>query len=128
MSGLPPRADTVGAYLDAGYRRVKLKIVYEGLSRMHPADIADIVEDLPPAERARPWRAAPVGLDGLRRHTASWWTGESLTHPSLAPPAPRVVTASALLGPPVPGTVRYRLAGVLKAVGLADNPDRDHNG
>ena len=28
-------------------RRVKLKIAYEGLSKMHPADIADIVEDLP---------------------------------------------------------------------------------
>ena len=32
-------------------RRVKLKIAYEGLARMHPADIADIVEDLPAAER-----------------------------------------------------------------------------
>ena len=32
-------------------RRVKLKIAYEGLSKMHPADIAAIVEDLPPAER-----------------------------------------------------------------------------
>jgi len=32
-------------------RRVKLKIAYEGLSKMHPADIADIVENLPPAER-----------------------------------------------------------------------------
>jgi CBS domain-containing protein/sporulation protein YlmC with PRC-barrel domain len=32
-------------------RRVKLKIVYEGLSKLHPADIASIVEDLPPAER-----------------------------------------------------------------------------
>src|SRR5207245_7169386 len=32
-------------------RRVKLKIAYEGLSKMHPADIADIVEDLAPAER-----------------------------------------------------------------------------
>jgi magnesium transporter len=32
-------------------RRVKLKIAYEGLSKMHPADIADIVEDLPFAER-----------------------------------------------------------------------------
>src|SRR5207249_6145864 len=32
-------------------RRVKLKIAYEGLSRLHPADIADIVEDLAPAER-----------------------------------------------------------------------------
>jgi magnesium transporter len=32
-------------------RRVKLKIAYEGLAALHPADIADIVEDLPPAER-----------------------------------------------------------------------------
>ena len=32
-------------------RRVKLKIAYQGLSQMHPADIADIVEDLPPAEQ-----------------------------------------------------------------------------
>jgi CBS domain-containing protein/sporulation protein YlmC with PRC-barrel domain len=32
-------------------RRVKLKIAYKGLSTLHPADIADIVEDLPPAER-----------------------------------------------------------------------------
>lgn len=32
-------------------RRIKLKIAYSGLSRLHPADIADIVENLPPAER-----------------------------------------------------------------------------
>lgn len=32
-------------------RRVKLKIAYEGLARLHPADIADIVEDLAPSER-----------------------------------------------------------------------------
>ena len=32
-------------------RRVKLNIAYEGLERLHPADIADIVEDLAPAER-----------------------------------------------------------------------------
>ncbi|MES1254377.1 MAG: CBS domain-containing protein [Acidobacteriota bacterium] len=32
-------------------RRVKLKIAYEGLASLHPADIADIVEDLPRAER-----------------------------------------------------------------------------
>ena len=32
-------------------RRVKLKISYQGLSTLHPADIAAIVEDLPPAER-----------------------------------------------------------------------------
>src|SRR4030095_15861253 len=29
----------------------KLKIAYRGLAQLHPADIADIVEDLPPAER-----------------------------------------------------------------------------
>ncbi|HYM77412.1 MAG TPA: CBS domain-containing protein [Candidatus Dormibacteraeota bacterium] len=32
-------------------RRVKLKISHEGLARLHPADIADIVEDLAPDER-----------------------------------------------------------------------------
>lgn len=32
-------------------RRVKLKIAYKGLAQLHPADIADIVEDLPAAER-----------------------------------------------------------------------------
>src|SRR5687767_12226455 len=32
-------------------RRVKLKIAYRGLAKLHPADIADIVEDLPAAER-----------------------------------------------------------------------------
>jgi CBS domain-containing protein len=32
-------------------RRVKLKIAHERLAKLHPADIADIVEDLAPAER-----------------------------------------------------------------------------
>jgi CBS domain-containing protein/sporulation protein YlmC with PRC-barrel domain len=32
-------------------RRVRLRLAYEGLSRLHPADIADILEDLAPAER-----------------------------------------------------------------------------
>jgi sporulation protein YlmC with PRC-barrel domain/CBS domain-containing protein len=32
-------------------RRVKLKISHEGLSKLHPADIADIIEDLAPDER-----------------------------------------------------------------------------
>lgn len=32
-------------------RRVKLKIGHEKLSRLHPADIADILEDLAPAQR-----------------------------------------------------------------------------
>jgi CBS domain-containing protein/sporulation protein YlmC with PRC-barrel domain len=38
-------------------RRVKLKIAYEGLSKMHPADIADIVEDLAPAEQTAVFEA-----------------------------------------------------------------------
>jgi magnesium transporter len=32
-------------------RRVRLKLAYERLSKLHPADIADILEDLAPAER-----------------------------------------------------------------------------
>ncbi len=32
-------------------RRVKLKIAHERLARLHPADIADIIEELSPAER-----------------------------------------------------------------------------
>jgi CBS domain-containing protein len=32
-------------------RRVKLKITHEKLARLHPADLADIVEELAPAER-----------------------------------------------------------------------------
>ncbi|HZD49237.1 MAG TPA: CBS domain-containing protein [Silvibacterium sp.] len=32
-------------------RRVKLKIEHERLAALHPSDIADILEDLPPAER-----------------------------------------------------------------------------
>jgi CBS domain-containing protein/sporulation protein YlmC with PRC-barrel domain len=43
-------------------RRVKLKIVYEGLSKMHPADIADIVEDLPPAEQKAVFEALDEGV------------------------------------------------------------------
>jgi magnesium transporter len=54
LSKVPPRV-IPWQYVDLletdPARRVKLKIAYEGLSKMHPADIADIVEDLPPAER-----------------------------------------------------------------------------
>jgi magnesium transporter len=32
-------------------RRVRLRLAYDRLSRLHPADIADILEDLAPAER-----------------------------------------------------------------------------
>jgi magnesium transporter len=54
LDRIPPRF-IPWAYVDLletdPSRRVKLKISYEGLSKMHPADIADIVEDLPAAER-----------------------------------------------------------------------------
>jgi sporulation protein YlmC with PRC-barrel domain len=54
LERIPPRAipwHLVDLLETDPARRVKLKIVYEGLSTLHPADIADIVEDLPPAER-----------------------------------------------------------------------------
>jgi sporulation protein YlmC with PRC-barrel domain/CBS domain-containing protein len=54
LEKIPPRV-IPWAYVDLietdPARRVKLKIAYVGLSKMHPADIADIVEDLPPAEQ-----------------------------------------------------------------------------
>ena len=37
-------------------RRIKLKISHEGLAKLHPADIADIVEDLAPNEREAVFR------------------------------------------------------------------------
>jgi sporulation protein YlmC with PRC-barrel domain/CBS domain-containing protein len=40
-------------------RRVKLKISNEGLAKMHPADIADIVEDLAPDEREAVFQMLP---------------------------------------------------------------------
>src|SRR4029077_3103613 len=43
-------------------RRVKLKIAYKGLSKMHPADIADIVEDLPPAEQKAVFETLDEGV------------------------------------------------------------------
>ncbi|MGH9534287.1 MAG: magnesium transporter MgtE N-terminal domain-containing protein [Terriglobales bacterium] len=38
-------------------RRVRLQISYSALSRLHPADLADIVEDLAPAERGAVFQA-----------------------------------------------------------------------
>jgi magnesium transporter len=51
---LPPRVipwDFVDLIETDPARRVKLKIEHERLARLHPADIADIVEELAPAER-----------------------------------------------------------------------------
>lgn len=48
-------------------RRVKLQISYDALARLHPADVADIVEDLAPAERGAVFGAldADVAADVL---------------------------------------------------------------
>ena len=54
LARIPPRVipwELVDLLETDPARRVKLKIAYKGLSQMHPADIADIVEDLAPAER-----------------------------------------------------------------------------
>jgi flagellar motility protein MotE (MotC chaperone) len=54
LDRIPPRVipwDFVDLLETDPARRVKLKIAYQGLSKMHPADIADIVEELAPAER-----------------------------------------------------------------------------
>jgi len=54
LSRIPPRPipwDFVDVIETDPARRVKLKISHEGLAKLHPADIADIVEDLAPDER-----------------------------------------------------------------------------
>jgi len=43
-------------------RRVKLKISYDGLAKLHPADIADIVEDLAPDEREAVFETLDEGV------------------------------------------------------------------
>jgi sporulation protein YlmC with PRC-barrel domain/CBS domain-containing protein len=65
LERIPPRV-IPWAYVDLletdPARRVKLKIVYEGLSKLHPADIADIVEDLAPAEREAVFETIDEGV------------------------------------------------------------------
>ena len=43
-------------------RRVKLKISHDGLAKLHPADIADIVEDLAPDERQAVFQTLDEGV------------------------------------------------------------------
>ena len=43
-------------------RRVHLKLEYERLSKLHPADIADILEDLAPAERGAVFESLDEGV------------------------------------------------------------------
>jgi CBS domain-containing protein/sporulation protein YlmC with PRC-barrel domain len=54
LSRIPPRSipwEFVDIIETDPARRVKLKISHDGLAKLHPADIADIVEDLAPDER-----------------------------------------------------------------------------
>ncbi|HZQ96007.1 MAG TPA: CBS domain-containing protein [Candidatus Sulfotelmatobacter sp.] len=54
LGKIPPRSipwDFVDVIETDPARRVKLKISHEGLAKLHPADIADIVEELAPDER-----------------------------------------------------------------------------
>ena len=54
LKQIPPRSipwDFVDLIETDPARRVKLKISHERLAKLHPADIADIVEDLAPDER-----------------------------------------------------------------------------
>jgi magnesium transporter len=54
LDRIPPRNipwDFVDLIETDPARRVKLKISHDGLAKLHPADIADIVEDLAPDER-----------------------------------------------------------------------------
>jgi magnesium transporter len=54
LGRIPPRSipwDFVDIIETDPARRVKLKISHEGLAKLHPADIADIVEELAPDER-----------------------------------------------------------------------------
>jgi CBS domain-containing protein len=65
LEKIPPRAipwEYVDLLETDAARRVKLKIAYEGLSKLHPADIADIVEDLPPAEREAVFETLDEGV------------------------------------------------------------------
>lgn len=54
LGKIPPRSipwNFVDLIETDAARRVKLKISHEGLAKLHPADIADIVEELAPDER-----------------------------------------------------------------------------
>ncbi len=62
---IPPREipwDFVDLIETDPARRVKLKISHERLARLHPADIADIVEDLAPDEREAVFETLDEGI------------------------------------------------------------------
>src|ERR1700675_1953355 len=62
---IPPRSipwDFVDLIETDPARRVKLKISHERLAKLHPADIADIVEDLAPDEREAVFKTLDEGV------------------------------------------------------------------
>ena len=62
---VPPREipwDFVDLIETDAARRVKLKISHERLARLHPADIADIIEDLAPDEREAVFETLDEGV------------------------------------------------------------------
>src|SRR5271157_2847232 len=65
LSRIPPRSipwNFVDVIETDPARRVKLKISYDGLAKLHPADIADIVEDLAPDERQAVFQTLDEGV------------------------------------------------------------------
>ena len=65
LNQIPPRSipwDFVDLIETDPARRVKLKISHERLARLHPADIADIVEDLAPNEREAVFETLDEGV------------------------------------------------------------------
>lgn len=65
LKQIPPRSipwDFVDLIETDPARRVKLKISHERLAKLHPADIADIVEDLAPDEREAVFETLDQGV------------------------------------------------------------------
>jgi magnesium transporter len=65
LTRVPPREipwDFVDIIETDPARRVKLKISNERLAKLHPADIADIIEDLPPDEREAVFETLDEGV------------------------------------------------------------------
>jgi sporulation protein YlmC with PRC-barrel domain/CBS domain-containing protein len=65
LSQIPPRSipwDFVDLIETDPARRVKLKISHDRLARLHPADIADIVEELAPDEREAVFETLDQGV------------------------------------------------------------------
>jgi Mg/Co/Ni transporter MgtE len=65
LNQIPPRSipwDFVDLIETDPARRVKLKISHERLARLHPADIADIVEELAPNEREAVFETLDEGV------------------------------------------------------------------